>query len=111
MGDISSNLKVDQKLCLVAGDKDTNGHVDNFCCFVKPGEVLLHWVDDKSDPQYERSLEAFDILSKTTDAKGRTLNILKIHAPGPLYYTREEVAGLEVSLTSLEGFCTRVKCY
>jgi len=87
------------------GDNDTNGHVDNFCCFIKPGEVLLHWVDDKSDPQYERSLEAFDILSKTTDAKGRTLNILKIHAPGPLYYTREEVAGLEHenAVTRVEG--------
>lgn len=111
MGDLSSYLKIDEKLCLGAGDDDTNGHVDNMCCFVKPGEVLLHWVDDKSDPQYERSLEAFNILSKTTDAKGRTLNILKIHAPGPLYYSREEFAGLAVRLTSLEDFCTRVKCY
>ena len=29
----------------------TNGHVDNFCCFVRPGHVLLAWTDDQSDPQ------------------------------------------------------------
>jgi len=43
---------------------ETDGHVDNLCCFVKPGEVLLHWTDDPSDPQYEISCDAFDILLK-----------------------------------------------
>lgn len=76
------------------GDDDTNGHIDNMCCFVKPGVVLLHWVDDESDKQHERSVEAFDVLSKTTDAKGRTLEILKIRAPAPLYFTLDEVSGL-----------------
>ncbi|KAG0626365.1 hypothetical protein M758_2G120800 [Ceratodon purpureus] len=76
------------------GDDDTNGHIDNMCCFVKPGTVLLHWVDDESDHQHERSVEAFDVLSKAIDAKGRTLEILKIHAPGPLKFTLEEVSGL-----------------
>ena len=32
-------------------DWATNGHVDNFCCFVRPGAVLLAWTDDTSDPQ------------------------------------------------------------
>ena len=32
-------------------DWATNGHVDNFCCFVRPGAVLLAWTDDQSDPQ------------------------------------------------------------
>lgn len=35
----------------VVNDEDTNGHVDNFACFKAPGEVLLHWTDDKDDPQ------------------------------------------------------------
>jgi agmatine/peptidylarginine deiminase len=35
----------------VVGDEDTNGHVDNFCCFKGPGEVILHWTDDEKDPQ------------------------------------------------------------
>ena len=32
-------------------DWATNGHVDNFCCFVRPGCVLLAWTDDEADPQ------------------------------------------------------------
>ena len=89
---------------LFPGDDDTNGHVDNMCCFVRPGVVLLHWVDDESDKQHERSVEAFDVLSKTTDAKGRTLEILKIHAPAPTYFTLEEVSGLEVRLSFFHSF-------
>lgn len=32
-------------------DGVVNGHVDNFCCFVRPGVVLLAWTEDKDDPQ------------------------------------------------------------
>ncbi len=32
-------------------DTDTNGHVDNFACFARPGVVLLAWTDDTQDPQ------------------------------------------------------------
>lgn len=64
------------------------------CCFVKPGVVLLSWTDDVSDPQYERSLEAVSVLSNATDAKGRKLEIIKLHVPGPLYMTDEEASGL-----------------
>ncbi|KDP20047.1 hypothetical protein JCGZ_05816 [Jatropha curcas] len=76
------------------GDDDTNGHIDNMCCFVRPGVVLLSWVDDKKDPQFARSTEALFVLSNTTDAKGRKLQIIKIHVPGPLYMTDEEAAGV-----------------
>lgn len=37
------------------GDDDTNGHVDNFACFARPGVVLLAWTDDESDPQVGRA--------------------------------------------------------
>lgn len=37
-------------------DQYTNGHVDNFCCFVRPGHVLLAWSDDPDDPQVCLSL-------------------------------------------------------
>lgn len=76
------------------GDDDTNGHIDNMCCFAKPGVVLLSWTDDETDPQYERSVEALTILSDATDARGRKLQIIKLHVPGPLYMTEEEAAGL-----------------
>ncbi|KAI3918912.1 hypothetical protein MKW98_017360 [Papaver atlanticum] len=76
------------------GDDDTNGHIDNMCCFVKSGVVMLSWTNDESDPQYERSIEAFSVLSSSTDACGRKLEIIKIHVPGPLYMTEEESAGV-----------------
>lgn len=64
------------------------------CCFVKPGVVLLSWTDDENDPQYERSVEAFSILSNTSDAKGRKLQVIKLHVPGPLFMTEKEAAGV-----------------
>ncbi|KAK4842850.1 hypothetical protein QYF36_000789 [Acer negundo] len=76
------------------GDDDTNGHIDNMCCFAKPGVVLLSWTDDETDPQYERSAEAFSVLSNATDATGRKFQIIKLHVPGPLYMTDEEAAGV-----------------
>jgi agmatine deiminase len=80
-----------------SGDDDTNGHIDNMCCFVKPGVVMLAWTDDENDPQYERSLEAYSVLSKATDAHGRTLQIIKMHVPEPLFMTEDEADGLQVS--------------
>ena len=64
------------------------------CCFVKPGVVLLSWTDDEKDPQYERSAKAFSVLSNSTDAIGRKLQVIKLHVPGPLYMSDEEAAGV-----------------
>ena len=64
------------------------------CCFVKPGVVLLSWTDDEKDPQYERSVKAFSVLSNATDAIGRKLQVIKLNVPGPLYMTDEEAAGV-----------------
>ncbi|MCG8531707.1 MAG: agmatine deiminase, partial [Desulfovibrionales bacterium] len=47
---------------------ETNGHVDNLIHVARPGEVILSWCDDENDPQYEISQQAFDVLSKATDA-------------------------------------------
>ncbi len=69
---------------------ETNGHVDNFCRFVRPGVVALTWTDDTSDPQYEISAEAFDILSRVTDLSGRRLEVFKIHQPDPVLITADE---------------------
>jgi agmatine deiminase len=76
-------------------DDETNGHVDNLCCFVRPGEVLLTWTDDKKDPQYKASLDAHERLKSARDAKGRRLKIHKMPQPGPLFRTAEELQGLD----------------
>lgn len=74
---------------------ETNGHVDNMCCFVAPGEVLLAWTDDKNDPQYERSMAALKVLEGEKDAKGRSLKVHKLPIPAVPQTIREE---------DLEGF-------
>lgn len=74
---------------------ETNGHVDNMCNFVRPGEVVLAWTDDENDPQYERSVEAYEYLSSETDTKGRKLKIHKLHTPSPILITKEESEGVD----------------
>mmetsp|Transcript_19313 Transcript_19313/g.47746 ORF Transcript_19313/g.47746 Transcript_19313/m.47746 type:complete len:378 (+) Transcript_19313:123-1256(+) len=77
-------------------DEDTNGHVDNFCCFVKPGHVLLALTDDKDNDaeNYKRCREAETVLSSTTDANNRKLVVHKLGLPPPLHYTTEEAMSL-----------------
>ena len=74
---------------------ETNGHVDNMCNFVRPGEVVLAWTDDEKDPQYERSVEAYKYLESQTDAKGRKLKIHKMYIPSPILITKEESQGVD----------------
>jgi agmatine deiminase len=74
---------------------ETDGHVDNMICIPRPGEVILHWTDDRDDPQYARSAQALDILAAATDARGRKLTIHKLPQPGPLFMTEEESAGVD----------------
>jgi hypothetical protein len=80
-------------------DTDTNGHIDNFACFARPGVVLLAWTDDVSDPQHAISVEALDILSAERDACGRALQVIKLPCPKPLFRTQQEHDGL-VSVVS-----------
>jgi len=74
---------------------ETDGHVDNLCCFVRPGVVALTWTKDRSDPQYEISRDAWERLKAARDARGRALEVHKIVQPGPLYMTKQEAEGLD----------------
>lgn len=76
---------------------ETDGHIDNLCCFVRPGEVALTWTDNKRDPQYARSHDALKRLSAIRDARGRRLKVHLLPQPGPLYLTEAEAAGLDTS--------------
>lgn len=79
---------------------ETNGHVDNIACFVRPGVVALHWCDDPADPQYEISRAALEVLSQATDAKGRRLEVHKLPQPGPLYMSADEAVGVDLCADS-----------
>ena len=74
---------------------ETDGHVDNFCCFVRPGEVLLAWTDDPQDPNYPRCQAALAVLEQATDAQGRALTVHRMPIPGPIHATPTECDGVE----------------
>lgn len=96
-GYLSDYLHIEKVIWLPDGlfNDETDGHVDNFCCFTKPGEVLLCWTDDQQDPNYERCQAAWAVLQNSTDARGRKLNIIKMPIPGPLYATAGECEGVD----------------
>lgn len=77
-------------------DDETNEHVDNMACFIKPGVVALAWPTDKNDPQYKYSQSAYKVLSTVTDAKGRKLQVVKIKLPKPLYMSKSEAKGIKL---------------
>ncbi len=90
-------LNVEKVIWLKEGvymDDDTSGHVDNLCCFVRPGVVALGWTDDHTDPQYARSLDALERLTQAHDAKGRRLDVVKVPMPEPLCMTKAEFGEL-----------------
>ena len=108
-----SQAEIEQKLCETLGveqiiwlgqgvfNDETSGHVDNLCGFVRPGVVALTWTDDPQDPQYEISADAYQRLSLVRDARGRRLEVVKIHQPDPILITREESEGVDAVAGSL----------
>lgn len=73
---------------------ETNEHVDNVCAFLRPGEVVLAWTDNRDDPQYPLSQQCLAYLEQVTDAKGRKLVVHKLPIPDiPVCITEEELAG------------------
>ena len=76
-------LDVEKVIWLKDGmrDDETDGHVDEVVAFVRPGVVALSWTDQSDDPQYEVLNHAYELLRQAVDAKGRKLDIHKIHIP------------------------------
>ena len=73
---------------------ETDGHIDNLACFVRPGEVCLTWTDDERDPQHAISLDAWERLNDARDARGRRFKVHKLPSPGPLRMSAKEAKGL-----------------
>jgi agmatine deiminase len=81
-----------------AHDLDTNGHVDNMCCFLRPGVVALLWAEEDENPeQHARSAAVLATLQSpgATDAKGRRLEVVKVLAPRPIRRTEADCHLLE----------------
>ncbi len=95
-GYLRGYLGVSQVIWLGRGvfNDETDGHIDNLACFVRPGEVCLTWTDRRSDPQYAISRDAWERLHEARDARGRRLKVTRLPMPGPLTMTAAEAAGL-----------------
>ncbi|MBN1149090.1 MAG: agmatine deiminase [Anaerolineales bacterium] len=105
---LADYLNVEKIIWLGRGvyNDETSGHVDNLACFVRPGVTALTWTDDKDDPQYEISQEAYERLKSATDARGRRLEVRRVYQPDPIHITKEESEGvdaIEGSLPREEG--------
>ncbi|ASA57834.1 agmatine deiminase [Vibrio gazogenes] len=96
---LGEHLNVEKIIWLPHGlyNDETNGHVDNLLHVVKPGEVVLTWCDDEHDPQYAISREAYDCLTRQTDAKGRKIVVHKLPMPGPLFMNEAEASGIDIA--------------
>ncbi len=95
-------LGVERVLWLGAGtwQDETNGHVDNLVCFIRPGLVALTWTDDASHPQHAISLDALRRIEQMTDARGRQLQVALLPMPSPAPMTEAEAAGIIASETA-----------
>ena len=96
-GHLKEYLNVEKVLWIPRGvyRDETSGHVDNMACFLRPGVIALTWTDDPSDPQHERSAEAYDYLISNIDARGRQLELHKIYQPQPVLITADESEGVD----------------
>jgi len=66
------------------GEFGTRGHVDIVATFVHPGLVVAHSQLDPTHPDYEVTREAIALLRASTDASGRSLEVVEVRAPTAL---------------------------
>lgn len=96
-------LNVDKVIWLARGidPEETNGHVDDVACFVKPGVVLAAVTDDEDDWRYGLLQDNLRRLREATDAKGRALEVHTLPMPAIMEITEEEAWGVDAAEGSM----------
>jgi agmatine deiminase len=62
----------------LAGDDDTDGHVDNVAVFARPGTLVVQGCDDPKEPDWLRMNVNARWARGSTDAAGRLLEVIEI---------------------------------
>jgi len=90
-------LNVETVIWLARGidPEETNGHVDDVACFVRPGVVLAAVTEDKDDWRYELLQDNLRRLREATDARGRRLEVHTVPMPAIIEITEEEAWGID----------------
>jgi agmatine deiminase len=83
---LASYLGIRKVVWLAGGVEDdmTDGHVDGVAGFVMPHVVLAAHTRDGSDPNYRNLEENLVRLESATDAKGQSLEVVKMVQPRPM---------------------------
>ena len=77
--------------------EETNGHIDDVATFIAPGVVAVIWTDDPDYPFYKQCHDAYETLSKATDAKGRSFKLYKLPMPEkPLFMTQDACDSIDI---------------
>jgi agmatine deiminase len=69
---------------------DTDGHVDNIACYVRPGVVMVASCDDPADPNYAILQDNLSRLKQAKDARGRALEVIELPLPREVRYLNGE---------------------
>jgi len=75
-----------RKVIWVPGDiteTETDGHVDGYLAYIKPGSLLFEEVRDPADPRYRLMKENRRVLELETDARGRAFELVPIAEAPP----------------------------
>ncbi|MEP4650620.1 MAG: agmatine deiminase family protein, partial [Ilumatobacter sp.] len=59
-------------------DTHTDGHVDNVCAFVRPGQVITQSCDDPTNPNHGRMAANLEVLRHAVDATGSPLEVIEL---------------------------------
>lgn len=65
---------------------DTHGHIDDLTRFAREGVVVTVTEHDKNDENHDPLKENLEILRRSTDARGRPLEVFELPMPEPLYF-------------------------
>jgi agmatine deiminase len=66
-----------------SADRDTDGHIDGVAQYVRPGTVMVHAPSDPSDPDHDRGRDNVRRIRATTDARGRSLEVIELDCESP----------------------------
>jgi agmatine deiminase len=102
-GYLRDYLNVDKVIWLGKGidPQETNGHVDDVACFVRPGVVLAGVTDDGDDWRSELLQDNLRRLEAATDSRGRRLEVHTIPMPDVMRITEDEARGVDAAECSI----------